>query len=207
MQVDFWFDPACPFTWITSRWMTRVAPERDLDVCWRSFSLFIKNEPDPDNPRYERTLRTRELLRVVEAVRDAGNADRVGALYTEFGRHIHVHERLEFDVAEALASVGLDPQLAAAADDATWDAAIERSMSEGLSLAGQDVGVPLIAVDGPDGRVGVTGPILTRLPGHQAGLDLWDAFLTTITTPGFFEIKRARTEAPQPPPESVLQAV
>jgi 2-hydroxychromene-2-carboxylate isomerase len=207
MQVDFWFDPSCPFTWITSRWVTRVAGERDLDVSWRSFSLFIKNSTTPDNPRYGRVLRTRGLLRVVEAVREAGAGHRVGALYTEFGRSIHVHERLDFDIAEVLTSLGLDAELASAADDPSWDAAIERSMSEGLALAGEDVGVPLIAVDGPDGRVGVTGPILTRLPEHQAGLDLWDAFLTTITTPGFFEIKRARTEAPQPPPESALQTV
>jgi hypothetical protein len=205
MKVDLWFDPACPFTWITSRWMTHVEPERDLDVSWRSFSLFIKNDPDADNPRYERMLRTRDLLQVVEAVRDAGYGDRIGALYTEFGRSIHVHERLDFDVAEALASAGLDSQFADAADVSSWDASIERSMSEGLALAGQDVGVPLIAVDGPEGRVGVTGPIITRLPDRQAGIDLWDAFLTTIRTPGFFEIKRARTEAPQPPPESALQ--
>ena len=77
MKIDFWFDPACPWCWLTSRWVETVVPKRDLEITWRSISLFFKNNPDPDHRLYEPTLWSRNLLRVVEAVREAGHEDRV----------------------------------------------------------------------------------------------------------------------------------
>lgn len=200
MHVDVWFDPGCPFTWITTRWIDRVAPERALDITWRPLSLLIKNDTPETSPFYSKVRRTRDLLRVVEAVRDAGHGDRIGEIYTEFGRRIHHRDELDFDVAAVLDELALDPALAGALDDPRWDEAISAAMSEGLELAGQDVGTPLVAIDGRHGRVGFSGPILTRLPEQPEAVDLWDAFVLVANIRGFWEIRRTRTEGRRRPP-------
>ena len=97
-----------------------------------------------------------------------------------------------------LGALGLDPALAAAADDESFDAAIRASMDEALALTGDDVGTPIIAVDGPDGRVGFVGPVITRMGTHEECLRLWDGFVAMATSPGFFELKRTRTAFPDP---------
>lgn len=204
MHLDFWFDPACPFCWATSRWVNRVAPERELDVTWRPISLLFKNELDADHPYYERTRRTADLLRVVEAVRAADRSDRIGALYTEFGRHIHNRGELDFDVAAVLATVGLDATFADALTDASFDDAIRTSMAEGLALTGDDVGTPLLAIDTGGGRVGFFGPVIVELPDLATSLELWDGLVKMVSVPAFFELKRTRSVAPTPPAESVL---
>ena len=203
MNVELWFDPACPFCWVTSRWLNSVAPHRDLDVTWRPISLFFKNDPPEDSPFHASTKRTRDLLRVVEAVRHAGHGDRIGELYTELGTRIHNRGELDFDVAEVLEGLGLDAGLADALDDPTWDDAIRASMADGLGLTGEDVGTPLIAVDGRRGRVGLFGPVITEVPDLDDGLRLWDGFVAMADTGGFYELKRTRTEAPTIPPEAV----
>lgn len=170
MHVDFWFDPVCPFCWVTSRWLNQVTPHRDLDVTWRPISLLFKNEMDADHPFYVKARRTTDLLRVVEAVRAAGNADAIGRIYTEFGRHIHNREEFDFDVRPILAAVDVDADLADALNDPSWDDAIKDAMAAGLALTGDDVGTPLIAVDGPAGRVGLFGPVITELPDLEASL-------------------------------------
>lgn len=197
VNVDFWFDPICPFCWATSRWINRVAPERDLDITWRPISLLIKNGiDDPSHPYFAAASRGLQLLRVVEAVRASGRADRIGDLYTEFGRHIHHRNELDFDVAAVLERLGLDAGLAEALDDEAWDDAITAAMADGLSLTGDDVGTPLIAVGRPHGRVGAFGPVITEVPDVAGSVDLWDGFVTIIDAPGFFELKRTRTHAP-----------
>ena len=201
MDVTFWFDPACPFCWMTSRWIRSIAPARDLQVDWQPISLLFKNDMGPDHPFFAGASRTRDLLRVVEAVRADGHADRIGDLYTAFGRFIHHEGRPDFDVAEVLASLGLDPGLASALDDESWDGAIRDAMAVGLGLTGTDVGTPLIAIDAPGGgRVGFFGPVLTEFPAGEAGLRLWDGYVAMITTPGFYELKRTRDRPPEQPP-------
>ena len=202
MNVDFWFDPACPFCWVTSRWLERVAPHRDLAVTWRPISLFFKNDPEPGNQFYEPTLRTRDLLRVVESVRSKEGNEPIGALYTQMGVQIHNHERFDFDVASMLVDLGLDPTHAEALTDESWDEAIRDDMAEGLALTGDDVGTPLISVDGKSGRVALFGPVITLLPELDESLDLWDGFLKMVDTAGFFELKRTRTDQPTIPPVS-----
>ena len=101
MRVSFWFDPVCPFCWITSRWIREVATERDLEIDWQPISLFFKNDPEPGTPFYEPTVKTRNLLRVVESLRAGGQTDRIGAFYTELGRKIHHEKTYDFDVARA----------------------------------------------------------------------------------------------------------
>lgn len=207
MQVRFWVDPICPFCWMTSRWLVRVAPHRGLAVEWLPISLLWKNAPAAENPWRDRMVAGHGLLRVMEAVRVAGGQDRVGALYTEFGRRIHVRGEDDVDAAAALAAVGLDPGLAAAADDPTWDAPVRAAMDAGLALVGDDVGTPIIAVahpERPDVEVGLFGPVITDLPDLAASLRLWDGFLAMVATDGFFELKRTRTAAPTRLAESDL---
>lgn len=137
-------------------------------------------------------------------MRAAGHADRIGDLYSELGRHIHHRGTDEFEVDELLARLGLDPALADAVDDPGWDAAIRAHMDEVFELAGTDVGTPLIALDGRHGRVALFGPVITHLPDHEDALDLWDGFVKMVHAPGFFELKRTRSDAPVIPDESVL---
>lgn len=203
-NIDFWFDPVCPFCWITSRWINRISPERDLHVTWRPISLLFKNELARDDPFFVKARRTTDLLRVVEAVAAAGHGAAVGRLYTEFGRHIHNRGEFDFDVADSLRSAGLDPAFAVAEGDETWDAHIRSSMAEGLALTGNDVGTPLIAFDTAAGRVGFFGPVITELPDLETSLTLWDGIVKMAAVPGFFELKRTRTVAPTPPSETVL---
>lgn len=199
MQIDMWFDPGCPFTWLTSRWIHRVVEHRDLEVTWRSFSLLVKNDPPESSPFHPKVRRTRDLLRVVEAVRDAGHPERVGELYTALGRSIHELDDLQMDVGGVLEGLSLDAGLALAADDTGFDAAIRSSMDEAIALAGPDVGVPIIGLDAGHGRVAFSGPVLTRLPDDAAALDLWDGFVLLAGTQSFWELKRTRTEGPNIP--------
>ena len=117
MQVVFWFDPVCPFCWMTSRWITAVAPHRDLEIEWRPISLLMKNELTEDHPFHPRVSRTLRMLRVVEALRAAGRADLVGPLYTALGTRVHHEDDIELEIAEVLEHCGCDPTFAAAADD------------------------------------------------------------------------------------------
>lgn len=207
MQVRLWVDPACPFCWMTSRWLTRVAPLRGLEIELLPISLLVKNATTPGDPYHESLVASHGLLRIMEAVRAAGDADRLGDLYTEFGRRLHIRGDATADAAAALTAVGLDPALAAAAEDVELDAPIVAAMAEGLALVGDDVGTPIIAVEHPDRpgiEVGLFGPVITRLPDAAASLRLWDGFLAMVGTDGFFELKRTRTAPPERLAESDL---
>ena len=207
MNVAFWFDPVCPFCWMTSRWIDSIAAERDLDIDWQPISLLFKNDMEPGHPFYERASRTRDLLRVIESVRDAGFTNRVGDLYTEFGRRIHNDETPEFEVGPVLVQLGIDASHADALSDARFDVAIRERMAVGLELTGPDVGTPLIAIDRSDGeRVGFFGPVLTKFPQPDAAVALWDGFVAMANDDGFFELKRTRTSAPDLPPVSAFNS-
>jgi hypothetical protein len=198
MLVQFWFDPACPFCWVTSRWLVRVAPHRDLDVEWLPISLLEKNRTREGEPFFADVSASHGMLRVVEAVREAGHADRIGDLYTELGRALHVDD-VPVDLRGILSDLDLDERLAGAASDSRYDVAIRAAMRDGLSLVGDAVGTPIIAVQRPDGsgRVGLFGPVITRLPDVDASARLWDGFMAMVGTDGFYELKRTRAEAPE----------
>ncbi len=197
MHVRFWFDPACPFCWITSRWLVRVATQREATIEWSPISLLLKNGTGEGEPFFAEVTASHGMLRTVEALRAAGQEHRIGELYTELGRVLHV-EGTTVDLRAVLTGLGLDPAFAAAADDAEHDAAVRTSMDEGLALVGDAVGTPIIAVDRPDGtgRIGLFGPVITELPDVEASLRLWDGFLAMVATDGFFELKRTRSSAP-----------
>jgi len=207
VHVQFWFDPVCPFCWITSRWLVRVATLRGLRIEWLPISLMLKNASTPGDRFHDALVASHGLLRVVESVRAAGHAGRIGELYTEFGRVLHVRGESRVDVPEVLARLGLDASHAEAARDERFDAAIRAAMDDGLALVGTDVGTPIVAVDRADAggrpgeRVGLFGPVITVLPDDDAALRLWDGFLAMAATNGFFELKRTRTGGPERVPE------
>lgn len=197
MKLEFWIDPACPWCWLTSRWVNDIAPHRDLDVVWHPISLKFKNDVQPDSPFYEAVVYTHGLLRVLEAVRAGeGNAP-LGGLYTVYGEHIHHRQDRSTTAAELLAEAGLDTSYGAAFDDEAWDTVIRASMDDGLSLTGKDVGTPILAFDDDSGqRVGFFGPVINRRLPIEHGLRLWDGVSMAATVGGFWELKRTRTVGP-----------
>ncbi|MEM9566544.1 MAG: disulfide bond formation protein DsbA [Actinomycetota bacterium] len=184
---------------MTARWVVdEVAPERDLKILWQPISLLEKNQPDPDSDYYGPVARTHGLLRVMESLRAADGDDAVFPLYWEYGRRIHHDRDRDFDPTEALKAIGADEAHAAAMDDESWDTVIRERMGQGLALSGDDVGTPLIAFDNDDGeKVALFGPVITRVPSREQSLRLWDGFVMMATTPGFWEVKRTRTERPE----------
>jgi len=205
MHVQFWFDPACPFCWVTSRWLVRVAAHRDIAIEWLPISIVVKNGMSEGQPYFDDFSASHGMLRVVVALQEAGHGDRIGDLYTELGRALHVHGQ-QVDMPAVLDGLGLDRGFAAAAEDARHDAAIAAAMDDGLALVGDAVGTPIIAVAGPGGdRVGLFGPVITELPDVDASLRLWDGFLAMVATEGFFELKRTRSAAPSRLSDADLQ--
>jgi hypothetical protein len=183
---------------VTARWVVDVvAPERDLSVTWQPISLLEKNQPAEDSDYYEASYQTHRYLRVMESLRAAEGDDAVFPLYWEYGRRIHHDKDRTFSAADALTTIGADVAHAEAFDDETWDAEIRKRMAVGIELAGDDIGTPIIAFDNDDGdRVALFGPVITRVPTREQSLRLWDGFISVATVPGFWELKRTRTERP-----------
>ncbi|MGH1504243.1 MAG: DsbA family protein [Acidimicrobiales bacterium] len=197
--VDFWVDPACPWCWNTARWVVdEVAPQRDLEIRWQSISLLMKNQPPEDSPYYEGTLKTLRMLRVMEAIRAAEGDAAISDWYLLCGTRVHHDQTADFDLADALESIGLDRDYAKAADDAdTWDPIVRAGQEAGLALTGDDVGTPIIAFTGSDGeRRGIFGPVISRIPTGDDALAMWDAMEAFTKVDGFWELKRTRTEGP-----------
>ncbi len=189
MRVSFYFDPVCPWCWVTARWLMDVRERRSLEIDWRSFSLAMKNEVDDSPNRWAGAQQEgRRALRVAEAVRSQVGPDPVERLYVEMSRRWHHDGERVFELRSVLTAADLDPSLAAAADDASWDEPIEASMAEALARAGEDVGVPIIVLDGR----GFYGPILSEVPTPDAGDELFDHLDRITRLPSFFELKRGR---------------
>ncbi|MFC6288277.1 DsbA family protein [Nocardioides sp. GCM10027113] len=191
-HADFWFDPKCPFAWITSRWMLEVEQVRGVRTTWHVMSLAVLNEDRDVNQAYRDFLSTAWApVRVLVAAEQAHGNDVLLPLYTALGTRIHVEKR-EVDralVEEALTDAGLPTSLADAMDDDEYDEAVRKSHRGAMDLVGDDVGTPTIGVDGH----GFFGPVLTKAPrGEDAGA-IWDAAVTLSSHPDFFEIKRSRT--------------
>ena len=135
----------------------------------------------------------------MESVRTTDGNNGVFKLYWEFGARIHHDKETPFDPADALATVGLDRSHAAAFDDESWDAVIRSGMDEGLALVGNDVGTPIIALENSDGvKAGYFGPVITRIPSTEKSVAMWDALVAMMDVDSFFELKRTRTDSPQP---------
>jgi len=187
---------------VTARWVVDVVqPERDLNITWQPISLLFKNEPPEDSDYFPPSEHTHKLLRVFESVKAADGMDAAFQFYWECGRNIH-HDGIQditdpaVSAEQLLANVGLDAAHAAAFDDESWDAVIREKMDEGLALVGEDVGTPIIAFPSDSGKIGIFGPVISRAPQGEEGLELWDAMVTMATMDDFWELKRTRTKGP-----------
>ena len=206
-QIEFFFDPLCPWAWITSRWVTEVSEQSDVDVTWRFISLQVVNEGNTDLPdTYRKATRVgSRLLRVAAAVQAHGGNDAVAAIYTEFGTRVHVDgasarmwkgedptEIIAEIISKGLAAVRLPASLAEAADDESWDDLLRKETEVALSRTGPDVGTPIITFDlsRPD-EASMFGPVINRIPRGQEAVDLWEAVSTVACTPGIAELKRS----------------
>src|SRR5262245_57881572 len=193
-----WFDPICPWAWITSRWLVEVERVRPVSVRFHVMSLAVLNE-GRESYR-ERMKAAWGPVRICIAADQKYGSVVLRSLYTALGTRIHPGgEPLSADLyAGALTDAGLDPALAAAADDDGYDAALRASHEAGMRPVGTDVGTPVIHAPGPDGRtVAFFGPVVTPTPKGEAAGRLWDGVLLVAGTPGFFEIKRTRDERPR----------
>ncbi|SDQ06125.1 DsbA family protein [Quadrisphaera sp. DSM 44207] len=193
--VDFWFDPVCPWAWMTSRWVLEVEQVRPVTVVWHVMSLAVLNE-GRDLPEEYRELMARAWgpVRVVTAARELHGPEVVGPLYTAIGTRIHPGGEEDFAAAVrgALEEVGLPTDLARFADSDEYDQQLRASHAEGIEKVGQDVGTPVIAVNG----VAFFGPVVTPAPKGEAAATLWDGVLAVAGTPGFYELKRSRDAGP-----------
>jgi 2-hydroxychromene-2-carboxylate isomerase len=193
--VDFWFDPTCPWAWMTSRWVGEVEQHRDLDVTWHVMSLFVLNEGHDVPEQYKEALATNQVYsRLVTAARLRHGQDVVKPLYDALGEQIHHQQQKDpsIVVPAVLEQLGLEADLADAAWTDETDTAMRASHKDGIDRVGEDVGTPVIAVDG----VAFFGPVISPAPKGQQALDLWDGVVAAARYPGFFELKRSRTVGP-----------
>ena len=193
--LDFWFDPACPWAWIASRWIHEVAALRPIEPRWHVMSLSVLNEGRDLPENYQQLMsETWGPVRVCIAAEQKYGPQVLGDLYTELGVRIH-HEKAPKTVETceaALVAAGLERSLAAAADSTDYDEALRASHANGIDRVGYEVGTPVISVDG----VSFFGPVVSPIPRGEAAARLWDGVLAVAGTDGFFELKRSRTRAP-----------
>ena len=198
--ADFWFDPMCPWAWMTSRWMLEVEQVRPVSVRWHVMSLSVLNAgrelPEP----YQQMMAVGwGPVRVVIAAQQRFGDQVVLPLYTAMGTRIHIDQNKDFEdvIAAALEQVGLPADLALAAGSTDYDEALLASHHAGMDLVGQEVGTPVIHVPGHDGEIiAFFGPVVSPAPKGQAAARLWDGTLLVAGVDGFFELKRSRTRAP-----------
>ena len=193
--VDFWFDPACPWAWMTSRWIDEVARSRPIEVRWHVMSLSVVNEGRDLSESYRRLMDASwGPVRVLVAAARAHGDGVLKPLYDAMGTRRHPDGRTDTDaiVAESLAEVGLPANLAAAAESDEYDDALRASTADAQALVGDDVGTPVVAIDG----VGFFGPVVTPAPRGERALAMFDGLALMTSVPGFYELKRTRTSGP-----------
>jgi protein-disulfide isomerase-like protein with CxxC motif len=194
--VDFWFDPLCPWAWITSRWILEVQQVRPVQVRWHVMSLAVLNEGKTDLPeRYAELMKQAwGPVRVAIVAEQRFGPEVLGPLYTALGTRFH-QEKLPRDrttVEAALAEAGLPTDLADAMESTAYDEALRASHAEGIDRVGYEVGTPIISMNGTS----IFGPVVTPIPRGEAAAKLWDGVNLVTQTDGFFELKRSRTRDP-----------
>ncbi|MEU7225907.1 mycothiol-dependent nitroreductase Rv2466c family protein [Streptomyces chrestomyceticus] len=205
IPADFWFDPSCPWAWLTSRWMLEVEKVRPVDVRWHVMSLGVLNEDKLDQLPEEYREKNRPggvvwaPVRVCVAAEREHGQEALARLYTALGTRFH-HQglpRTKETIVAALEEAGLPAELAEAADTDAYDKELRASHKAGIDLVGQEVGTPVIAVPGADGaQIAFFGPVVTPAPKGEQAAQLWDGTLMVASIPGFYEIKRTRTQGP-----------
>jgi protein-disulfide isomerase-like protein with CxxC motif len=195
MNVDFWFDPLCPWAWITSRWVLEVVPQRSLDVKWHVMSLAVLNEGRDLSPDYRKRMDAAwGPVRVLMAAQKQYGDDVLLPLYTAMGNKFHLeHQPIETaTIQAALEDAKLSGDLIAAMESPEYDEALRASHKDGIDRVGQEVGTPIISVNGAS----FFGPVVTPIPRGEAAAKLWDGVVLVSATDGFYEIKRTRDRRP-----------
>jgi hypothetical protein len=207
-DVEFFWDPMCPWAWITSRWVAEVARQSDYTVDWRFICLRLLNEhkdygkdfPEGYVAGHGTGLK---LLRVAAAIRDAEGPDRMGELYTTFGTDIHVNrrrteivEQYEQGLGDYLREVGIEDKYIGEANNDAWDTVLRAERDEALALTGADVGTPIIAYNRDGVKQAFFGPVISEIPPRERAVELWDAVWALATFKGFAELKRSLRDRP-----------
>lgn len=194
-RVEFWFDPSCPWAWMTSRWVDEVSTHRDLDVTWNIMSLAVLNENNDVSEEYRAFFpRALRYTRLVAAVKELHGQEYVKPLYDALGTRIHPGGSTDPDavITGALDELGLPAGLIEESLSDRFDEQMRASHFDGIGRVGQDVGTPVIAIN----DVAFFGPVISPAPKGAQALTLWDGVVAASSYDGFFEIKRTRTVGP-----------
>ncbi|MEV4596657.1 DsbA family protein [Amycolatopsis sp. NPDC049253] len=214
-DLHFYFDPVCPFAWMTSKWVRTVARLKQYDVEWRFISLRLLNSHIDYSahfpPEYEESHTSGlKLLRVAARIRRDHGPEPIGAFYEKLGQETFEQDAVPGGTAAAvyrgvrdlattaLDACGLPHEYADALEDDTWDAVIQAETDVALTLTGKDVGTPILHFEPPRGTA-LFGPVISRLPGDEEAVELWDHVVALSRFPGFAELKRSLRERPQLP--------
>jgi len=208
MNIEFYFDPSCPFCWITSRWLLQVSNKRDITIQWIPFSLTLKNneldQRTKHTPYAEEHYAAHRVIRVIEAATEHGGS--LINLYTRFGISYHLGKEKFTDslIEEILKEQELPASLLKEADSKNWDPILQNKIDQAVSVVGNDIGVPTIIFQNTKGQKrGFFGPVLQDLPEIDESVKLWDAISALAQSSHFYELKRAR---PQGMPDVVSTA-
>ncbi|HTN81030.1 MAG TPA: hypothetical protein VMK16_15240 [Acidimicrobiales bacterium] len=209
-DIDFFFDPVCPWAWVTSRWVVEVAEQRGYDVEWRYICLRIVNEDkafeqDPTSPYGRVHGAGRMMLRAAAAAKVTHGNEAVGRLYTELGTRLHQQGRSASEIREgnfslideAIAAAGLGADISAAVDDEKWDEVLREETAVALSRTGTDVGTPIITfAPGTMDEASFFGPVINRIPRGEEAVEIWDLVERLARVPGLYELKRTNRVRP-----------
>jgi hypothetical protein len=206
--VEFYVDPSCPWAWITAEWIREVAPQRGLDITWKSYCLEIRDDygvaPTVPESRREKVIASHalshQMLRIFEAVRATLGENAIDRLYRQWGRRFFVRDAPTGDelLAACLDGCGLERSVLEAAHEEKWDEPIVESMAVAYELVGPKTQTPALVVR-TDPPQGFKGPVMAPAPTGEAALQLWDALMILTSYSGFFEVTRERVNLPRIP--------
>lgn len=197
MNIEFYFDPVCPFCWITSRWLLMVQPERNIEVLWKPFSLAIKNEElnnSQKNSKFANEHKdSHRIIRMILALNHHANISVIDA-YTLFGINYHIVGKKYGNklIESVLAQKKLPATLISYADDESLDKELTNNINEAIAIVGEDIGVPTIIFNNNGKKQGYFGPVLQELPNKEEALKLWDGLAVLASSETFYELKRSR---------------